>query len=921
MPSVVSINEARDSISVYKNDGTGDFGLPRGDAFGYSSGTSNAPYGAFQVADVNGDGLPDLVNIDVPQYFQQPYQLSVMLNRGNGKFAPPTFSTLPTDAFGFPGDFAVGDFRNTGRPDVIEVGLASELEPSSAFIAYSMNQGNGTFANAVVTTPATATGLIGVGDFNRDGKLDFLTISGDSTGRHSLNVFLGNGDGTFAAQPQMAWGDYDGNTPIQVAVADLNRDGKLDVVVQLYENIVPYTSNDIFAFYGNGDGTFQSPVLLVTNSDPFTMVDLNHDGIPDLVTCAIPGSIYPQVTLAGVTVRLGNGTGGFGSPTSYQMYSGYALIPDVIGSGPGWRGVCLVGDFNNDGNPDIAVPQFDDAYTPAYTQLLSGNGDGTFTPTYNIYSFGRFTVPQQFYDVDSDQHMDLLEMDGLDSSFNYLPGTSAKAFQLETVAEPITGNTGAAQVSLNVPSNSDTVFTLQASDPGLQLPGTVTVPAGSVSQQFTYTVTGQANLHKLFKISAIAGSEQEDAYNFVFTDQRSSPGYTFGLTYTTESVYPGLKSRDYGPGFSTTSNYTTDLTLTCSGLPAGLTCDYWPASVDLGAGDDRLSSMFIVAASGVAPGTYPFQATATDSNSSVSVNASVTVLPPAPNLHVTWPVANGYVDIPLQITYTITNNGDASAHNVTTSTSDTAGQQNITAISTSVGSCTLSSLACSLGTINPGDVITISYTVTPLSVFPSISLQATESEQDAYIDDNTGDAEISAEDYFLTPSLGELTVNRGSQGTLTLTVQPYGSAFRLPITFACTGLPSGATCSFSPSTVTPYGGQPTITVTISVPQIAALAPRIRQASPWLAMWLAPFGVVVTIPSKRNWKKWLVLGLLCLAVLVGLQACGGGGGGNSSGGTGGTGGGGGSTGPQTYNITITANGSGDQHSTPLTLTVQ
>jgi hypothetical protein len=627
LPSIVAASQDADEVTVFKNDGTADFGPPRGRSIGYTGGTANSPYGYFLIADLNQDHLPDLLTVEVPQYDPGIYQITAVLNQGNGKFSAAIRSPLYPSSYYVPGDFAVGDFRNTGRQDVIAVGM------SSPFLAFAASDGDGSFASPVVTTPPAAAGLIGVGDFNRDGKLDFVVMGGTGNGqqRQALTVFLGNGNGTFTAQPTILWGGPDDRWPVSVYVSDFNGDGKLDVLVYLYLNQVPYTRNDIYVFYGKGDGTFQQPVKLYSTSDPFTLVDVNHDGIPDIVTCRFPLADYPgRLTPASTSVMLGTGRGGFGPPTTYQTYPGYSLLPTVNGTEWGGQGYCTVGDFNGDGNIDIGVMQFN-GFWPihAYLQFLSGNGDGTFTPTYNIYPFKKANVPQEFFDLTGDGKTDLIEMDAMTSSFNVIPGTTAQAFQFENVTAPITGTIGSAQLSLDVLSTSDTMFTLQASDPGLQAPPTVTIPAGAISQQFTYTVTNQADVHKVFKITASLGSEQESMYNFVLTDPRVNSGFRFSLYFQSQVTHAGLPTSDYQPSYGVLQNYETTLQFSCSGLPVGATCDFTPPSVSLAPNQYGFASMVIQTTMDTAPGTYDFQAIASDSDSSIYFPATVVIYPPA----------------------------------------------------------------------------------------------------------------------------------------------------------------------------------------------------------------------------------------------------------------------------------------------------
>jgi len=181
-----------------------------------------------------------------------------------------------------------------------------------------------------------------VGDFNKDGKLDLVANS--DTGSHTVELLIGNGDGTF--QPPVSL--KAGAVPISVAAADFNLDGNLDLAV------ANYGSNTISVLLGNGDGTFRPPLNTPAVFRPTFVIagDLNGDGKPDVVATNHAGDT--------ISVLLGNGDGTFQPPVSYLV----ANAPDSI----------AIADFNGDGHPDLAVA----CYFNSAVLVLLGNGDGTF---------------------------------------------------------------------------------------------------------------------------------------------------------------------------------------------------------------------------------------------------------------------------------------------------------------------------------------------------------------------------------------------------------------------------------------------------------------------------------------------------------------------------------------------------------------
>jgi N-acetylneuraminic acid mutarotase len=164
--------------------------------------------------------------------------------------------------------------------------------------------------------------------------------------------------------------------------------------------------------------------------------------------------------------------------------------------------------------------------------------------------------------------------------------------------------------------------------------------------------------------------------------------------------------------------------------------------------------------------------------------------------------------------------------------------------------------------------------------------------------------------FSLTSSASTLSINSGSQGNLTLTVTPQ-NGFNSAVTFACSGLPSGATCSFSPSSVTPTGSA-AITTELTIAASASASAARPARNPFLpAAGLALAGCLLVFTRRRALRLWLIL-LAAIAIFGAFTACGGGG---SNGG-----GGGGGIQPTTATVTVTATSGNLQQSTKITLTV-
>jgi len=189
--------------------------------------------------------------------------------------------------------------------------------------------------------------LVSKGDFNGDGKLDLAVANGST---HSIQIMLGNGDGTFTAGASFSVGTGTASMPTSMAVGDFTEDGKLDLAV----GVSPDSIVEIFAGDGTGNFTLINTIPTVVNPVSLFASDFNQDGFLDLAVANGQENT--------VTVFLGRGNGSFWITST--------LLATAL-SGPVQ---IAVADFNNDGVPDLMVVNSKNNTITT----LPGKGDGTF---------------------------------------------------------------------------------------------------------------------------------------------------------------------------------------------------------------------------------------------------------------------------------------------------------------------------------------------------------------------------------------------------------------------------------------------------------------------------------------------------------------------------------------------------------------
>jgi len=390
-PDLAVLNNGWNSVSILRGTGSGDLQsmfVTGGSTFG----TDGSPL-AIAMADVNGDGRPDLVvangNYNETEPF--PHSVTVLIGQGNGAFDGTRWETsFPGSAP--PNSVALADMNLDGWPDII---TASPGQVNS-LVSVLLGNGNGTFQppinhvfgseisvvsvavinadtdgfpDVVVANFGTSTALvlrgngdgtlqvplsfttpqrptsIAAGDLDGDGRPDIVTAHGQSSHFH---VLRGIGDGTF--QP---FGTFTTGAGCRFAtVADLDRDGRPDVIA------ANATANTVTVF--RNTSPFDHAAVVPSGTAPYALIssDVNGDGAPDVI------SVDSQGDRLLIHLRLPQG--GFASPAVY-----------AVGAGPS---AVAVGDVNGDGRVDLVISN----YTGNTVSLLFGLENGTFGPAQHL---------------------------------------------------------------------------------------------------------------------------------------------------------------------------------------------------------------------------------------------------------------------------------------------------------------------------------------------------------------------------------------------------------------------------------------------------------------------------------------------------------------------------------------------------------
>lgn len=326
-----------------------------------------------------------------------------LMPAAHGQNFAPTKVYPAGDLFVQVNGVAVADLNGDMRPDIV----TSCESPLS--VGVLLNTGAGNFARPLLNFLNRSTALVGgvaVADINADGKPDIITgVFGQ------ILILLGNGDGTFA--PAVAYSLGTNTNPVGILVVDVSGDGQPDIVV------ADHYTNSVRILLGNQNGTFGSVVAYTAGTSSYigglVVADVNADGQLDVLTI--------DATKFAVQILLGKGGGTFETATSYST------------GADSWPTSLAVGDVNGDGKLDVVTANENSFDKDGAVGVLLGSSTGTFAPVIT-YSTGPSSKPTSIAlaDVTGDGKLDIVMASNRNDylvSVLVLKGTGDGAFQID----------------------------------------------------------------------------------------------------------------------------------------------------------------------------------------------------------------------------------------------------------------------------------------------------------------------------------------------------------------------------------------------------------------------------------------------------------------------------------------------------------
>jgi trimeric autotransporter adhesin len=477
--------------------------------------------------------------------------LTVTSSQGTGQLATTTY----LDAGGVPNIFSLtatvpgnGNTLPTGKVSFVDASNGNAVLGTAALAGET---GAGFAGSSLPPVASLNSGnTILTADFNGDGIPDLVILGS------GISVLLGNGDGTFTAAPSPS-----SDLPGAIAVGDFNGDGIPDLAVA-----PAFDEGNSEVLLGNGDGTFTNTGVSfgigsgTVTSDSIAVGDFNGDGKLDLVEVCSSLNEQPCNLLL---ILYGNGDGTFTSSFVPLAFSGSQSM--------------AVGDFNGDGQPDLAVTN-----SGANGVNVFLNNGGGLSAVSASPATGNSPSSIAAADFNGDGKLDLAVANSGSNNVTILLGNGDGTFT--AAASPATGM---APSSLAVGDfNGDGVPDLAVANSGSS---TVTILLGNGDGTFTAATSPSADTGSTSVLAAdLNGDGKEDLVLANSPDSSATAllAETALTIATVDNISPvGIGTHLVQAIYSGDVNYggSTSADVSLAVVPPGLTLSGTPVSVVAGA--------------------------------------------------------------------------------------------------------------------------------------------------------------------------------------------------------------------------------------------------------------------------------------------------------------------------------------------------
>jgi hypothetical protein len=545
--------------------------------------------GNIVVSDFNSDGIQDIAFANDGGLGGAA--IEVFFGVGDGSFAssPSVIANAgDSDAPVYPVNLSTGDLNNDGKADLVAF---NDLD---GVVGVFLGNGDGTFQSEVTYPVGDLTTQGALGDLNHDGYLDIVA---PNRADQNVAVLINNQDGTFASPVDYPAASvqypplYYYPEPWDVSLADMNGDGELDIVV------ADSHTNQVSVLYGKTGGGFKAytPWLVNTAAGPYQVLltDLNNDGRPDVlvnepissqVGVLLNGQAWTtsvlNVPLFGATTEKETLTGTYSGDGANLGSTSAALT--LMGSGVAmatkldWTPAVVTAVFGTGVPAGALNAQVENGVAGTIAYLAQGAGASVPVTAGSVLpAAGTYILTAMFTPADAS---------------DYAPSSASAAFVVTKAGVTETLSSSAAQVA---PGAAVTLTDVLVSKTSGLPTGVVSFFAGTSNiGSATIDATGTASIavstlpvgsYSITTSYLGDGNFLADTSAAPLTVVVGSPGIVLGVNSPALTIVAGSNGTE-AVTVTPQLGYTGNVTFTCSGLPAGVSCAFAPSAGAVGAG-------------------------------------------------------------------------------------------------------------------------------------------------------------------------------------------------------------------------------------------------------------------------------------------------------------------------------------------------